>query len=58
MGLAWSSASRYLKWLSRHALVISIVAGVLLISVGILMLTGYMEYISGLVMPGGYQYGQ
>lgn len=53
VGLAWGSASRYLKWLSRHGFVTSIVAGVLLISVGILMLTGYMEYLSGL-LPGGY----
>jgi cytochrome c-type biogenesis protein len=53
VGLAWESASRYLKWLSRHAFVISIVAGVLLISVGILMLTGYLGYLSELML-GGY----
>jgi cytochrome c-type biogenesis protein len=57
VGLALGAASRYIKWLSRHAFVTSIVAAVLLISVGILMLTGYLEYLSGL-MPGGYQYGQ
>ena len=57
VGLAWGSASRYVRWLSRHAFVTSIVAAVLLISIGILMLTGYLEYLSGL-MPGGYQYGQ
>jgi len=57
VGLAWGSASRYIRWLSRHAFVTSIVAAVLLISVGILMLTGYLEYLMGL-MPGGYQYGQ
>jgi cytochrome c-type biogenesis protein len=57
VSLAWGSASRYIRWLSRHAFVTSIVAAVLLISVGILMLTGYLEYLSGL-MPGGYQYGQ
>ena len=57
VGLAWESASRYLRWLSRHAFVISVVAGVLLISMGILMLTGYLKYLSGL-MPGGYQFGQ
>lgn len=57
VGLAWGSASRYIRWLSRHAFVTSIVAAVLLISIGILMLTGYLEYLSGL-MPGGYQYGQ
>ena len=56
VGLAWGTASRYIRWLSRHAFVISIVAAVLLISVGILMLTGYLEYLIGL-MPGGYQYG-
>jgi len=56
VGLALGAASRYIRWLSRHAFVTSIVAAVLLISVGILMLTGYLEYLSGLV-PGGYQYG-
>jgi len=53
MSLAWGSASRYIRWLSRHAFVTSIVAAVLLIAIGILMLTGYLEYLSGL-MPGGY----
>jgi len=53
VGLALGAASRYIRWLSRHAFVTSIVAAVLLIGVGILMLTGYMEYLSGL-MPGGY----
>jgi len=57
VSLAWGSASRYIRWLSRHAFVASIVAAVLLIGIGILMLTGYLEYLSGL-MPGGYQYGQ
>jgi len=56
VGLALGVASRYIRWLSRHAFVTSIVAAVLLISIGILMLTGYLEYLSGL-MPGGYQYG-
>jgi cytochrome c-type biogenesis protein len=56
VGLAWESASRYIRWLNRHAFIVSVVAAVLLISVGILMLTGYLEYLSGL-MPGGYQYG-
>ncbi|UCD22559.1 MAG: sulfite exporter TauE/SafE family protein [Chloroflexota bacterium] len=56
VGLALGAASRYIKWLSRHAFVTSIVAAVLLISVGILMLTGYLEYLMGL-MQGGYQYG-
>jgi cytochrome c-type biogenesis protein len=57
VGLAWGSASRYVRWLSRHASVISIIAAALLISIGILILTGYVEYLGGLV-PGGYQYGQ
>jgi len=47
------TASRYIRWLSRHAFVTSIVAAVLLISIGILMLTGYLDYLGGL-MPGGY----
>lgn len=53
VGLALGAASRYIRWLSRHAFVTSIVAAVLLISVGILMLTGYLEYLSGPI-PGGY----
>jgi cytochrome c-type biogenesis protein len=53
VGLAWGSASRYIRWLSRHAFVTSIVAAVLLITIGILMLTGYLEYLGGL-MPGGF----
>lgn len=53
VGLALGTASRYIRWLSRHAFITSIVAAVLLISVGIMMLTGYLEYLSGL-MPGGY----
>jgi len=56
VGVAWGSASRYLRWLSRHAFVISIAAGILLISMGILMLTGYLKYLSGLT-PGDHQYG-
>ena len=57
VALALGSASRYIRWLSRHAFITSIVAAALLISIGILMLTGYLGYLSGL-MPGGYQYGQ
>jgi len=56
VGLALGAASRYIRWLSRHAFITSIVAAVLLISVGILMLTGYLEYLMDL-MQGGYQYG-
>ena len=57
VGLAWGAASRYLKWLSRHYSIILIVAAVLLISVGILMLTGYLEYLIVFIL-GDYQYGQ
>jgi cytochrome c-type biogenesis protein len=53
VGLALGAASPAIRWLSRHAFVTSVVAAVLLIAVGILMLTGYLEYLSGL-MPGGY----
>jgi cytochrome c-type biogenesis protein len=53
VSLALGAASRFIRWLSRHAFVTSIVAAVLLISVGILMLTGYLEYLSAL-LPGGY----
>lgn len=57
VGLTLGAASRYIRWLSRHAFITSIVAAALLISVGILMLTGYLEYLMGLI-SGGYQYGQ
>lgn len=53
VGLALGAASRYMRWLSRHTFITSIVAAALLIGVGILMLAGYLEYLSGL-MPGGY----
>jgi cytochrome c-type biogenesis protein len=56
VSLAFSATSRFIRWLGRHAFVTSIVAAVLLIGVGILMLTGYLEYLSAL-LPGGYQYG-
>ena len=48
VGLAIGTASRYLKWLSRHAFATSVVSAVLLISIGILMLTGKLGYISKL----------
>jgi len=57
VGLALGAASRYIRWLSRHSFVTSMVAAVLLISIGILMLTGYLEYLMAL-MSGGYQYGE
>jgi cytochrome c-type biogenesis protein len=53
VGLALGAASRYLRWFSRHAFITSIISAVLLITVGILMLTGYLRYLSAL-MPGGY----
>ena len=53
VGLALGAASRYIRWFSRHSFITSIVAAVLLISVGILMLSGYLEYLMGF-MPGGY----
>jgi cytochrome c-type biogenesis protein len=56
VSLALGAASRYIKWLSRHSFVTSTVAAILLVSIGILMLTGYLEYLGGL-MPGGYRYG-
>jgi cytochrome c-type biogenesis protein len=59
-GLALETVTRYFRWLryvrrwfSRHGFVTSIIAAVLLVSVGVLMLTGYLEYLSGFV-PGGY----
>jgi len=48
VGLAIGVASRYLGWLSRHAFATSIISAVLLISIGVLMLTGNMAYISNL----------
>jgi cytochrome c biogenesis protein CcdA len=55
VGLLLGAASRYLRWFSRHGFITSIIAAVLLIAVGVLMLTGYMEYLGALV-PGGYAY--
>jgi len=57
VGLTWGAASRHLKWISRHYSVILIVAAVLLISLGILMLTGYLDDLM-VLMSGGYRYGQ
>jgi len=53
VGLLLGAASRYLRWFSRHGFVTSIIAAVLLIGVGILMLTGYLQYLGALI-PGGY----
>ena len=57
VSLALGAASRPLRWLSRHAFAVSIVAAALLITIGILMLTGYLDHIIGL-LEGVYQYGQ
>jgi len=57
VSLALDAASKPIRWLSRHSFITSIVAAALLIIMGILMLTGYLDYLSGL-MPGGFQYGQ
>ena len=48
VSLAIGAASRYLSWLSRHAFVTLAVSAALLISVGILMLSGRLGYISSL----------
>jgi cytochrome c-type biogenesis protein len=56
VGMTWGSISRYIKWVGRHNFTISIIAGVLLIGIGVLMLTGYLEYLIEL-LSGGYQYG-
>jgi cytochrome c-type biogenesis protein len=53
VALALGAASRYIRWFSRHAFITSIIAAGLLVSVGIMMLTGYLEYLSGLI-PVGY----
>ena len=52
VSLAWGSASRYIRWLNRHAFVISIVAAVLLVSMGVLMLTGYLDDLINLIQGG------
>jgi Cytochrome c biogenesis protein len=48
VSLAIGAASSHIRWLSRHAFATSAVSAALLISVGILMLTGNLGYISGL----------
>ena len=53
VSLAIGAASRYLRWLSRHAFATSAVSAALLISIGILMLTGNLGYISNLSMGVG-----
>jgi len=52
VSLAIGASSRPLRWLSRHAFITSIVSAVLLISIGALMLTGYLSYIIGQLTGG------
>lgn len=46
VSLVLGAASRYLKWLSRHAFITLAVSAALLIGVGILMLTDRIAYLS------------
>ena len=46
IGLALGAVSPYLRWLNRHAYITLIVSGVLLITIGILILTGKLAYLS------------
>ena len=46
VGVAIGTASRYLKWLSRHAVLTSVASAAFLIGVGVLMLTGKLGYLS------------
>lgn len=48
IGLALGALSPYLRWLNRHAYITSIVSGALLITIGILILTGTLQYLSTL----------
>jgi len=52
VSLAIGASSHSLRWLSRHAFITSIVSAVLLISIGALMLTGYLSYIIGQLTGG------
>lgn len=52
VSLAIGASSHPLRWLSRHAFITSIVSAVLLISIGALMLTGYLSYIIGQLTGG------
>jgi len=45
VGLALGALSPYLRWLNRHAYLTSIVSGALLIIIGILVLTGVLDYL-------------
>ena len=46
VGLALGALSPYLRWLNRHAYITSIVSGALLIIIGILVLTGVLDYLA------------
>jgi len=46
VGLAIGTASRCLRWLSRHAVFTSVASAAFLIGVGVLMLTGKLGYLS------------
>ena len=46
VSLALGALSRYLRWLNRHAYITSIVSAALLITIGILVLTGKLYYLS------------
>ena len=46
VGLALGAVSRYLRWLNRHAYITLIVSGALLIIIGILVLTGVLDYLA------------
>lgn len=46
VGLALGTLSRYLRWLSRHSFVTTIVSAALLIIIGILLLTGKLDYLA------------
>ena len=46
VGLALGAVSRYLRWFNRHAYITLIVSGALLIIIGILVLTGVLDYLA------------
>ncbi len=46
IGLALGAVSPYLRWLNRHAYITLIVSATLLITIGILILTGKLAYLS------------
>ena len=48
VSLALGAASRYLRWLSRHAIITLAVSAALLIGAGILMLTDRLAYLGNL----------